>query len=280
MALRPSTAPTWATTTNYATSNDPAAVGQPTKEDPSSISAQGWDFVQRPRPTYFNFWQNAVGVWLDWAKDNAFAADGGTYTLDDYLALGTHGLTIWDSGELTVTDDSFFYLNGQGSFTPTSSVTVDGAWTFEDANPVFHNGATFSTAGQLSTSSDVDTFIGGLLDLAASTTTVRHRRVVGTASGTQNIAATTRYFVVPSGYSGGNGVLADGTQVGQVMTITSFEASGPLRLKRADGSTDIVDPQGAHFLVIATPLGPNDVDSVTVLWNGTFWEYSSQGRRA
>lgn len=126
--LRPSTAPVWATASVYATSNDPSAVGEPTKNDPSSISAQGWDYATRPDPTHFNFWQNAVGVWLDWAKDHAFGDDGGSYTLDNYLTLQGNGLTVATSGELTITSDSFFYLNGAGTVTATGSLAlVSGA---------------------------------------------------------------------------------------------------------------------------------------------------------
>lgn len=138
MATRPSTTATWATTTNYATSNDPSAVGQPTKNDPSSIAAQGWDYATRPDPTFLNHWMNRVGDWIGWVKDNAFGADGGIYTLEANLELrGAFDFRIANSCSLVVRPTGKFYQQGEGHLTSGSTTQVDNG-----AILTFENGAT------------------------------------------------------------------------------------------------------------------------------------------
>lgn len=110
MSTRPSTTATWATTTNYATSNDPSAVGQPTKNDPSSIAAQGWDYATRPDPTHFNHWMNRVGTWIGWVKDNAIGVDGGTYVMDDVIELRAQGITFSTLASCIIASTGGFFV--------------------------------------------------------------------------------------------------------------------------------------------------------------------------
>lgn len=269
---KPLTVPTWATNTNFAAG---VGVGLPTKNSPGSIAVDGWNYVARPNPTHFNYWQNLVGQWCSWVNTDVLSTDGGFYTMNSPLTLEGQGLTIADFAEFTVTDDSFAYFNGDSIFTATSdssfvggsTTTVDGDWLFASTVPVFHNGAVFSVGGLLSTSASVEANFGG---------PVAWKRVQGSTSGNQSVAQTTRYFVVPSAYGGGNAIVEDGTTIGQAMTFTSF-STGALLLKRANGSTNITDSDGDSITVIAGALGANDHNSVTILWNGTFWEYAGGG---
>lgn len=161
---KPSHVPVWATSSVYATSNDPSAVGQPTKNDPSSIAAQGWDYASRPDPTFFNYWQNEVGAWLAWTNTDVFSTEGGTYNLSSVLALGSNGLTIWDAAELTITSDSYFYLNGIGTITGTGSLVLASG-----ADMVLASGANFTmTAG--STILGDPNFAGGTWEWASPQT--------------------------------------------------------------------------------------------------------------
>lgn len=149
MSARPSTTATWATTTNYATSNDPAAVGQPTKNDPASIEAQGWDYASRPDPTFFNHWMNRVGDWIGWVKDNAFGADGGIYTLEANLELrGAFDLRVANSCSLVVRPTGKFYQQGEGHLVNGSTTTVESGATLTIQNGVTFNGeVSFSGTG-------------------------------------------------------------------------------------------------------------------------------------
>lgn len=121
---KPTHVPVWATTTLYATSADPSAVGQPTKNDPASIVAQGWDYATRPDPTHFNHWMNEVGAWLGWVDTYGLGADGGIYTLTNHLTLrGAFSLKVDNGAALEVTNDGFFYLAGLGNVQSGGTLT-------------------------------------------------------------------------------------------------------------------------------------------------------------
>ena len=142
---KPSTVPTWATTTNYATNPDPAMVGQPTKVDPGSLTAQGHLHVTRPNPRHMNFWQNAVGVWLGWVNTDVFSTEGGSYTLLDVFALTGGSLAL--NLEVTHPLGEQFYENGSMFVTSTGLVTFQSGSELDLAsgstiigNPVFGGG--------------------------------------------------------------------------------------------------------------------------------------------
>lgn len=136
---KPSHVPVWATTTLYATSNDPVAVGTPTKNDPASIVAQGWDYATRPDPTHFNHWMNEVGGWLGWVDTDVFSTEGGSFTLLDAFALTGGSLAL--NLEVTHPNGEDYFENGAFYITATGMVTWQSG-----ADALFASGSVLTLA--------------------------------------------------------------------------------------------------------------------------------------
>jgi hypothetical protein len=158
----------WATASVYATSADPLAVGEPTKEDPSSIAVQGWDFLSRPRCTFLNHWMHEIGNWASWIDSFSSDAGAGEVLLHcDYLSifsgdavlatptglsLGSGGVPVTIAGAATLSEgltvpsavEIGFSSGGLANFTSGSQLLMaSGSEIVGD--PVF-NGGTFTWA--------------------------------------------------------------------------------------------------------------------------------------
>lgn len=162
---KPSTVPTWATNTLFSTG---AGVGLPTKNSPSSIAADGWNYVFRPNPTHHNHWMNAVGVWLGWVNTDVFSTEGGSYTLLDVLTLTGAGLSlnlevthpageqIFENGEFVVTATGEITVQSGGELTLASGSTIlgdpnfgGGTWTWAAPQIVDTTTLTFAGTGHM-----------------------------------------------------------------------------------------------------------------------------------
>ncbi len=271
---RPSHVPVWATTTLYATSNDPTAVGQPTKNSPASIEAQGWDYATRPDPTHYNYWQNEVGQWCQWVNDTALSTDGGSKTMSDVLELMSQGITFSALASCIISATGGFFI------VPGATAQVSGELEIMSAGKLTCNsGSTIEGEIVLDNGTlnvQVPTLIQEDVEFDAGARR-GNRYDVGAGDANQTInSANTDFFKMPAGVLGAGrlAIMLNGSLEGETARLYNYDQTNALTLKKQDGTTAINDNLGNAIKLIGNPTVPGDHFAVVLVWTGSTWEYA------
>jgi hypothetical protein len=231
--------------------------------------------VERPRPTFLNYWQNEVGAWLGWVDTDVFSTEGGNYTLNAPLNFSNQGLGIGAGAELTIASDGFFFLNGPGAVTATGDLTFQSGSFIQMNSGSEIRGEIVLTGGGTTLNVQCTTLFQDDVEYDAGVNRGNRLRIVSTNADQTINAANTDFVEVPAGVFGAprKCILLNGTVIGQTLHVYSYDTGNAFSLVKQDTTTAITDFAGNNVDVIATTPLNGDAPSHTVIWNGTTWRW-------